>query len=83
MFMDNFELPISYNGKEYLFATKVIKQAYTERFEVSINGHAIIFEPDEEGKYRAILNEKESDGHELGDTGLLKEIAEAIQFIAT
>ena len=48
---------------------------------MSVNGRPVLFEADEEGNYRAVDNEKEMADQNGHKTGLLKEIAESIQFL--
>jgi hypothetical protein len=60
---DQFDLPVEYNGKEYLFPTTLIVTGYTHKFMVKASGQNIIFEPDESRI----------------DQGLLKAIAGVIE----
>jgi hypothetical protein len=54
--MDNtFEIPLSYDGDEYLFNAELVAYAHSYKIVADVFGHAIIFEPDEEQRYRAIV----------------------------
>ncbi len=56
---DMFMLPVIYNGEEKEFEVKLIPYTYTYRFEVTINGVEVQFEPDEEQNYRALLTHEQ------------------------
>ena len=55
---DSFEIDIVHNGKELVFEAILISAGYIHRIQVQINGKEVIFEPDEERKYRAIVTEE-------------------------
>ena len=55
--MDNtFEVPITYNGNDYLFSATLITYGYSYKMEVDVFGTLIDFEPDDEGYFRALIN---------------------------
>jgi hypothetical protein len=54
---DSFELPVIYRGEELLFPAQLQQTGYSHRFVVEANGMTVIFEPDEERNYRAIVDE--------------------------
>ena len=76
-----FEIIVSYRGEELAFTAVLLKYGYTHKIQVFVNDQEILFEPDEERNYRAILNL--TDGKEPGktDIGLLQAIAETIESI--
>ena len=79
---ENFEIPVTYKGEDLLFKASVKAFGYIPRIEVDINGSLIIFEQDEEGKYRALvsaedlLNKKHIDVELLG---LVTEVLDAVR----
>ena len=73
-----FELPVTYKSEELLFPARLLHIGYTHRFTVNINGREVLFEPDEEGSYRALIEPGEHDEKERLDVDLLKAIAAAI-----
>jgi hypothetical protein len=75
--METFILPVEYNGKEFEFETSLQRFGYVYKFHVDVNGKEIIFEPDEEKNFRAIIPFGESMDHET-DVELLKAIAETL-----
>jgi hypothetical protein len=54
--MEEFELPVTVNGKEFLFPSKLIQLGYTYRIEVDVSGTIVSFERDEEKNWRALIN---------------------------
>ncbi len=53
---------------------------YTHKFKVLVNGEEVLFEPDEEGNYRAVLSTlpEEKKARNI-DTALLQVIADTIK----
>ena len=47
---------------------------FTHKFRVDVNGQVILFEPDEERNYRAVIDYADIDKNKNIDVGLLKEI---------
>jgi hypothetical protein len=76
--MDEFELPVTYKGKEVLFNSALQVTGYTHRFIVDIFGQSVIFEPDEERNYRAIISTEDLNSNKNIDPELLKIISEKI-----
>jgi len=52
---EEFELPVKYKGEEQMLNAKLIVTGYKHKFCVDVNGQNIIFEPDEERNYRAVI----------------------------
>jgi len=52
--MDELVLPLAYGGEDMELPLKMYAYGYTFRVEVMIGETAVIFEPDEEGSYRAL-----------------------------
>jgi hypothetical protein len=48
---------------------------------VEVDGQTIVFEPDEERNYRAVINYDDSGKNKPVDVALLKEITKAIENI--
>lgn len=78
---ETIDIPIIYKGKELIFKAKVVKFGYIHRFEVKVNGHSVIFEPDEERNYRVILNPVDDKNSKI-DLALLKQISETLQSLS-
>jgi len=47
-------LPLNFKGREMDLPLKIYPYGYTYRVEVMVDEVMVIFEPDEEGSYRAI-----------------------------
>jgi hypothetical protein len=73
-----FELPVTYKNEAFLFPARLLHFGYTHRFSINVNGHEILFEPDEEGSYRALIEPGEQEEKERINVDLLKAIAAAI-----
>lgn len=52
---ERFTLPISYKGKEQSVDFTFRKLGYTYKISAWIDGQEVLFEPDEEGSFRATL----------------------------
>ena len=77
-----FDIIVHYMGTDLFFNARLIAYGYSYRILVSVDNREVIFEPDEERKYRALLDpidrtirEKELDIH------LLRSIAETLENI--
>jgi hypothetical protein len=79
--MEEFELLITYKGEERMFPASLQVTGYTHRFVVDIEGQSIIFEPDEERNYRAVLSYEDLNNNKNIDRELLKIISEKIKEI--
>ena len=78
---EQFELPVKYKGEELMLNASLIFTGYTHKFSVDINGQIIIFEPDEERNYRAVIPYEDINNHKNIDKELLQVIGEAIEAI--
>ena len=78
---EEFELPVEYKGHQYLFKSTLLVFGFTHKFRVDVNGQLILFEPDEERNYRAVIDYTDIDKNKNIDVALLKEIAEVIEEI--
>jgi hypothetical protein len=77
---DYFIIPVSYQGKELDFQAKLLMQGYIYRVEVIVDDIPVLFEPDEERNYRALISmdQLEGKGKNL-NKGMLQAIAEVLQ----
>jgi len=76
--MDEFNFTIIYKGRAFEFPAKVITTGYTTRLAVEIEGGSVIFEPDEEQNWRAVVNYEDIIQSKKMDSGLLEAIAAEI-----
>lgn len=70
-----FELPVHYNGQNLLLPAKLQVWGYSHRILVTLKNQTVIFEPDEERNYRAILPDQEK----TPDVQLVQAIIMAIE----
>ncbi len=76
--MDIFELPVEYNGKEFLFPAELLPMGFTHKIKVTIDGTEILFEPDEERNYRAMITDLENFNQSNINKLLLQEICKTL-----
>lgn len=74
---DSFELPVTYNNHELLFPAQYLKLGYSYKIRVEIYGQAVLFEPDEERNWRALIDMEDLNKNKL-DAGLLQAIIYAL-----
>ena len=53
---DTFELPVNYKNEELLFPAEFLRMGYSYKIKVDVYGQMILFEPDEERNWRAVVN---------------------------
>jgi len=84
---DSFIITVPYKGQDRDFEAELLQMGYIHKFHVIVDGADLFFERDEEGRYRAILQENtEEKGPrtppiKTPDLELLKLIAEKIEAI--
>ncbi len=74
-----FEIPVTYKGQDREFTSRLLITGYTHKIEVNVDDQLVLFEPDEDQNYRALLNESQSSQSGKIDVGLLQAIAAVIQ----
>ncbi|EHQ28732.1 hypothetical protein [Mucilaginibacter paludis] len=79
-----FQLPVSYQDEELELEARIMVQGYLYRIEVMVNGIPVLFEPDEERNYRALVSMEQLQVNQNAlDVGLLKAIASRLESINT
>ena len=78
---EKFQLPVEYKGEELTLNTSLLVTGFTHKFVVEVYEQEIIFEPDEDRNYRAIIPYEDIGKNKNIDQGLLKEIASVLQFL--
>lgn len=78
---DEFQLPVTFNEEELSFPARMIRTAYGVKFEVDVNDIPVMFEPDEELNYRAIIDASSIEKERKLNIELLKEIAASLEFL--
>ena len=72
----DLEVPVTYKNQELIFNAKFIQFGYSYKFEVDINGTMVLFEPDEERNFRAMIDPTIVHGIHNIDKELIRLIAE-------
>lgn len=75
---ESFTLTIFYKGVEQSYDAELRLMGYTHKIAVNIEGTEILFEPDEEQNYRALLSEADMHKKKF-DTELIGLIAAELE----
>jgi hypothetical protein len=75
---DLFDLPVEYKGKEMLFPAELLPMGFTHKIKVNVDGTDILFEPDEERNYRAVIDYAELDKMSSVNKELLRLICRTL-----
>jgi hypothetical protein len=73
-------LPVDYNDEELEFEMK-IQQGYVPKVEIIIDGIPVIFETDNDERYRAIVSHEQMHQNKYMSTGLLQAIANQLEIL--
>jgi len=76
-----FELPVVFKGKELIFDGQLLDYGYRSKIEMEIEGTKVLFEPDEERKWRALISFEDLQANKKLNTELLKVIVERLDEI--
>lgn len=77
---DYFVVPVSFQGRQIEFETRLLLQGYIHRLEVIVDDIPVLFEPDEERNYRALVSIEQLNGKGKNlNKGLLQAIAEVLK----
>jgi len=76
---DNFEIPVTFNNKQLSFPGRLLNYGYSTKIEIDIEGTKVLFEPDEERNWRALISYEDVQANKKLDPALLKAIAGAIE----
>ncbi|MBL7736456.1 MAG: hypothetical protein JNL51_13430 [Chitinophagaceae bacterium] len=74
-----FELPVDYKGGEIVLPGKLVRRGYSYRLHISVEEVDVVFEPDEERNFRAIIDNPDLQGKINID--LVRAIGEALDKI--
>jgi hypothetical protein len=79
---ESFIINVQHKGEDLHLETALVRMGYIHKFRVMVEGTAIFFEPDEEGRYRAVLEDVfDEKAKRTIDTSLVQAIAETINSI--
>jgi hypothetical protein len=71
-------LSVTYRNQEYNFPAELRVFGYTHKIAVTVNDTIVLFEPDEERNYRAVIADSEKNKKTI-DPELLQAIAEELE----
>lgn len=75
---DALQLPVSYQGHDYEFPFTVAMHGYVQRYLVMVNDVEVIYERDDSGELRALIQHPDQLRSNLPEHGLLKAIADVL-----
>jgi hypothetical protein len=78
---EQFELPVIFKSEELHFPASLLNYGYSYKIEVDIEGTKVLFEPDEERNWRALIAPEEINANKKISVDLLKAIATSIEDI--
>ena len=78
---EDFEIPVQYRGKEEQFTARLLPMGYVYKIEVEVHGTPVLFEPDEERAWRALVDPELPLVGKPPEPGLLQAIAASIEEI--
>ena len=78
---EQFTISIFNDGSEHIYEARLVTLGYTHKFLIVINGMEVVYEPDEERNYRAILSEADQAKVKESDVELIKAVGDKIQSI--
>lgn len=70
-----FLIEVSYMGKELEYEGRLHLTGYLHKIEINIGGISVMFEPDEERSYRALVSHEQMEKGKHLSAGLLEAIA--------
>lgn len=74
---ESFELPVQFRDRTIMLPAALQSWGYSHRILVTVDDQEIVFEPDEERNYRALVPDREK----APELEMLKAIAESIESV--
>jgi hypothetical protein len=78
---ESFTIDVSLNEQEYSFDARLVAIEYIHKFIVMVNAMEVMYEPDEERHYRAIIHDKQQSSIKDKDKELIKAVGDKIESI--
>jgi hypothetical protein len=75
---ETFNISVTYNNKTREYTGELRMTGYTHRIVIVVDSQEVVFEPDEERNYRAVIYENEVKQNPP-EAGLVKAIAEELE----
>jgi len=77
-----FILELTFQNKTYELEAGFQRYGYIHRIAVIIDNIPVLFEPDEEGSYRALVSPEQIEQSKTLSTGLLQAVANKLETLA-
>ena len=77
---EDFEIAVSYKGKELAFPARLRPFGFTYKIEVDVYGTPVYFERDEEREWRALAEPGDMEKSRM-DPALIGQLVEALEGI--
>jgi hypothetical protein len=74
---EHFQLQITYQGKQKVYVAQLLQLGY--KIQVDMEGATILFEPDEESSYRAVVGKEQVQKNKAISIELLQSVAQHLQ----
>ena len=81
MIEEGFELPVRFDNKDFAFPARLSHWGFGYKIEVDVEELSIVFEPDEDRNWRAIVDPSVVSSNRQISKALLEAIANAIENI--
>jgi hypothetical protein len=78
---EGFALPVVFNNTELSFPARLLNYGYSYKLEVDIEAIKVLFEPDEERNWRALISYEDLNSNKSISVDLLRAIAKSIEGI--
>lgn len=75
---EDFELSVQYKGEEISFPGRLLNYGYSYKIELEVMGTMLLFEPDEQRNFRALIAPEEMNKHKEITVGLLEAIVSSL-----
>ncbi len=76
---EEFQLPVRFNNNELTFSARLLNYGYSYKLEVDIEDAKVLFEPDEERNWRALITFEDLIADKRISVDLLKAVASSIE----
>jgi hypothetical protein len=75
--VETISIPVSYKGQEISLAAQILRLGYVYKIRVLVNEVPVVFERDEEGEFRAVIDPETGQLDQM-DIGLVQAISEVL-----
>ena len=76
------DIPVTYKKQEVIFKAQLIQHGYLHAFQIDVNNIPVLFEPDEERNYRAVIDTTKYYNTDKLDRTLLQAIISTLDSLS-